>query len=82
MEGEKSSERFEKLLNIAEGELETLFVSLFLCLSVTVFFSFLPPCLVGSLCFFSCLSACEVKVASMVTTHSVYATTSHFITSC
>ncbi len=28
------------------------------------------------------LSACEVKVASMVTAHSVYATTSHFITSC
>lgn len=44
MEGEKSSERFEKLLNVAEGELETLSVSLFLCLSVTVFF-FLPPSL-------------------------------------
>lgn len=43
MEGEKSSERFEKLLNVAEGELETLSVSLFLCLSVTVFF--LPPSL-------------------------------------
>lgn len=38
MGGEKSSEGFEKLLNVAEGELETLSVSLFLCLSVTVFF--------------------------------------------
>lgn len=32
--------------------------------------------------FFCLSSACEVKVASMVTAHSVYATTSHFITSC
>lgn len=46
MEGEKSSEGFEKLLNVAEGELETLSVSLFLCLSVCLLlFFFLPPSL-------------------------------------
>lgn len=75
----KSSEGFEKLLNVAEGELVTHCLSF--CLSVCYCFSVTPSLSRWFFVFF-CLSACEVKVASMVTAHSVYATMSHFITSC
>lgn len=56
-------------------------LSVCICLSVCYCFSVTPSLSRWFFVFF-CLSACEVKVASMVTAHSVYATMSHFITSC